>query len=195
MQGEKRDAIKKLEKEFGVKEKKKISKSVIVKNWSVENEDFNTSDIDYTVREALLSMTTSPFLRAVLLLFETKETINATFIEMEEHPLSTNEKVGALMKSRSRMSSIKEVGSTHMINTNGLSKFIFDLLREKKAANVHVVNIHHDYIRSFYEVPIRREELIYHLLHNDHDDKVTVIRTVKEDRGLSKNGNTNRSGE
>lgn len=180
LQGVSRDAIKTIESEFGIKSKKEVSLKTSVKTWSVPSSSSSSTDVNYTIKKALLSATTSPYLRAVVVLLETKETKEALFIEMDEHPLSATEKVAALLHSKEQMKAIKELGATHTMEASWLTRLIFEIVQEKQATNIHIINIHHDYIRSFYEVPIDSSPVIWEVMENDFHEQTKVISILEK---------------
>lgn len=175
----KRKILKNLQGEFGVKVKKEISKETIMTSWKTTSKNTPITDINYSIKEAMLSATTSPYLRAVIVIMEAEDTKKITFYEMEEHALTNRQRIGALLNSEKKMVALREIGVTHSMNSSWISKLVFDQARDMNATNVHIINVHHDYIRSFYLTPIKTEDLIWEILYNDHHERKKVIRTVR----------------
>ena len=189
-------AIRQLEKEFGLSKKKIASTSTLVTHWSIPSNEWSQTDIGHVVRDAILSATTSPFLRAIAVIVETEFTKEVKFFEMEEDELSAKEKVGALLCANEKIKALKELGTTHVLKASSITPSIFSFIKESKAKNAHILNIHHDYIRSFFDTPIDTSELIWNILEKGIEPRVMVIRNLREeDQHLPKNKRANGGNE
>lgn len=172
-------AIQQIQKEFGIKEKKRMSEKNLLTRYRIESGDAASQDVQYIIKQASASATLSPFLRAVVVFMEGDGFQEVSFIEMDEYKLSKNEKKAIFAHSSEQMRGIKEMNATHFMDASWISKYLFEEVRRLHATNIHIVNIHHDYIRAFYQSPISPNGLLFHLLDKDFESSEEVIRVVK----------------
>lgn len=130
------------------------------------------------LRDATLSASVSPFLRAVLLLGESDSHYFLFVLEPSEEKLHPRELAGALVHFDTPALAIKEQGVNYYFKPKGLTTMLTKEAELMNLKNISLANIHHDYVRYFGGGRILEEVITFHLLHNDFTRSEKVIRKV-----------------
>lgn len=130
------------------------------------------------LRQATLSATVSPFLRAVMLIGESDSHYYLSVLESSEEKLNTVEIAGALINLDNDTLPIKEEGITFYIKPKSLTSLLSKEIKLLNLKNISLANIHHDYVRYFCGEGILEEVMVFHLLDNDFERLDQVIRKV-----------------
>lgn len=179
----KSEYLKTIENEFGIKQIKKVMFSLSSKVYVAPSEVYTPSDVSMIIKEASLSAVTSPHLLAIFVLMETNRKKELMIIESEENEMSKEEKIGVLLNANKKMFGTKEVGITHQIDSTNIASYLFSYAKDNDIQNIHIVNVHHDYIRSFYQHPISTSNFIWNIMENGSFNHKRVIRKTTEKGG------------
>ena len=169
------------EKQMGIsiKKKKEFTKEIMEFELSLETKlpfEPETGNSGFMMKEAILEAITSPYLRAVIAFFVSPEKTTIHISEVSEDPIRKQEMIGILAACYDEMTrhvdrkftlTFQEKKQTHMIEGGPFAQSLMNKMSESHAAEVFLVNVHHDYARVYSN--LGREDVLLSLIREIHN--------------------------
>jgi hypothetical protein len=117
-------------------------------------------DAEPLIREAIIAATASPFLRATVAFFLTRDQASIKVIQSAENSLTPEEYMGVLLLAYNRIaqsphrgiSYFREANATHMIHGGEFADALNEYIEPYRHAEMLIINVNHDYLSLHYNL-------------------------------------------